>query len=331
MTFSPIYLLYGAIFLGAILLIEGLYYLISDRHGTRNVKNRRMGLLAAGSSTREALDILRRQPVERGAGLGPLAGIAEWCGQLITSSGASMTVRRLFAMMLGLTAFVAMMLFTFAKSGVLPGVFGTFLGAMIPALLVGVGGPILQLSGKKSARLKAFAAQLPDALEIMARSLKAGHPVSAAMDLVTKELPDPMGTEIGIAVDEMTYGLDLRDALENLASRIQLQEFQFVVVAIGIQHETGGNLAEILTSLSSVIRQRFRMKMKIRALSGEGRVSAQLLTALPFLTFAVVYMGNPAFYLDVIDDPLFWPIASSIAMLLVTGIFIMYRMVNFRI
>ncbi len=125
--------------------------------------------------------------------------------------------------------------------------------------------------------------------------------------------------------------LDLQTAFENLGDRVGAPDFQYVVVSINIQHETGGNLAEVLSNLSSVIRARFRMFKKIRALSGEGRVSAWVLSILPILVFIGIMSGNPRFYLDVMGDPWFWPGIGIAIFLLSLGIFIMYRLVNFRV
>ena len=198
-------------------------------------------------------------------------------------------------------------------------------------MLAGVLAPIVYLNWLRTKRIKDFGEQLPDALDIMVRSLQAGHPISAAVSLVSKEMNDPIGTEFGIAVDEMTYGLDMREALYNMGRRIEIQDFQYVVVSINIQHETGGNLAEVLRNLSMVIRDRFRMFKKIRALSSEGRLSAVVLSFLPFAVGAIIFTGNPGFYLNVADDPLFLPMMGAALGLMLAGIFIMYRMVNFRV
>ncbi len=116
-----------------------------------------------------------------------------------------------------------------------------------------------------------------------------------------------------------------------MGRRIEIQDFQYVVVSINIQHETGGNLAEVLRNLSTVIRDRFRMFKKIRALSSEGRLSAIVLSFLPFAVGALIFTGNPGFYLNVIEDPLFLPMMAAALGLMLAGIFIMYRMVNFRV
>ena len=209
-----------------------------------------------------------------------------------------------------------------------------------PALLVLVGtllGVVIALFFLKrlaKKRMQLFSEQLPDSLDIMVRSLQAGHPVATAMALVTKEMRDPIGSEYGLAVDEMTYGLDMRDALENMGRRVdhpECQDFQYVLVSINIQHDTGGNLAETLAGLSHVIRQRFQMFKKIRVLSAEGRLSAKILAVLPALFVLFMVTGKPSFYNDVLDDPLFWPIVGIAVVLQLVGMFIMHKLVNFRV
>ena len=233
--------------------------------------------------------------------------------------------------MAGLTVACFLFMLYFVNSGTLPREPAAVAGLTLLCLMVGFLVPIVYLMSRKATRLRKFSEQLPDALDIMVRSLQAGHPISAAISLVCKEMEDPIGTEFGIAVDEMTYGLAIHEALENMGRRIEVQDFQYVVVSMNIQNETGGNLAEVLRNLSTVIRDRFRMFKKVRALSSEGRLSAVVLSFLPFAVGALIFVGNPGFYLSVIDDPLFLPIMGGALGLMLDGIFIMYRMVNFRI
>jgi len=331
MSIEPIYLLYGAIFLAALLLVEGLYLLYQDTRGTTGAVNRRMSMLATGRDSQEVFERLRRKPMSRAERFGYFGTLAMRFDRLIAQSGLTITTGRMILIMLGITAAIYLVMFYFVSSGKLPDDPAALAGSLLLPLLLGVGGPIYYLKGLKVKRIKRFSEQLPDALDIMVRSLQAGHPISAAVSLVSKEMPDPMGTEFGIAVDEMTYGLDMREALENMGRRIELQDFQYVVVSINIQHETGGNLAEVLHNLSMVIRDRFRMFKKIRALSSEGRMSAVVLSFLPFAVGALIFAGNPNFYLRVVDDPLFMPMMGGACGLMLAGIYIMYRMVNFRV
>ena len=331
MTFDTIYILYGAIFLAALLLVEGLYYLRADGRGGRDAVNRRMQMLQAGATTREVFESLRRKPRESLGMFGPFTNLSGKLDDLIEQSGVNVSITRIIGMMgaVAMITLFAIILFTSGRAiaGNAVGTLTTF----IFSLGVGIAAPIVFLQIKKSKRLKSFAEQLPDALDIMVRSLQAGHPVSAALSLVTKEMPDPIGSEFGIAVDEMTYGLELREALSNLGDRVDVEDYQYVVVSINIQHETGGNLAEVLNGLSTVIRARFRMFKKIHAISAEGRLSAKILALMPFGFGAFVFSSKPNYYINAADDPLFWPLVGVALGLELMGIYIMYKLVNFRV
>ncbi len=331
MIVEPIYLLYGAIFLAALLLVEGLYLLYLDTHGGARAVNRRMSMLATGRDSQQVFEHLRRKPTSHAERLGMFGAWFIRFDRLIAQSGLTISAGRMLLVMAGLmvTCFLFMLYFT--NSGTLPGEPAALVGWLLLSIIVGVLAPIFYLRSLRSKRIKLFSEQLPDALDIMVRSLQAGHPISAAISLVSKEMADPIGTEFGIAVDEMTYGLDMREALQNMSRRIEVQDFQYVVVSINIQHETGGNLAEVLRNLSGVIRDRFRMFKKIRALSSEGRLSAVVLSFLPFAVGALIFTGNPNFYLRVLHDPLFLPLMGAALGLMLAGIYIMYRMVNFRV
>lgn len=330
MAFDTVYLIYGGIFLAVLLLVEGIYYLTAGNRSGRDAANRRMKMLAAGASTREVFEALRRKPKDKISLFGPFKDLPGKLDRLIEKSGLTISITRVLSMMGVLTFLVFLGLVMMTKGGVVIGVTGFATGLLL-SVVIGIAGPIIYLQFMKNKRLNTFSEQLPDALDVMVRSLQAGHPVSAAMTLVTKEMPDPIGTEFGIAVDEMTYGLDLKDALANLGERVGVEDFQYVVVSINIQHETGGNLAEVLDGLSQVIRARFRMFKKVRALSAEGRLSAKILASMPFVFGGLVFSSKPSFYLDAADDPLFFPFLGVAFILEVVGIYIMYKLVNFRV
>ena len=319
---DPRYLLYGATFLGILLLVEGLYYLIHDlRGGPRASINRRLRMIESGTDTQQILYKLRRHNSE--GGLRMIANILPSVENLLAQSGSMVTTGRILAIMFGVGGGLFVLLFFGANINVM--------SAAVLAILLGLVLPVGFLMRKRRLRLARFGAQLPDALDMVVRSLRAGHPINSAIGLVSTEFADPMGTEFGIAVDEMTYGLDLGEALANLAQRIPHQDLHFVVVAIEIQNSTGGNLAEVLTKLSETIRNRFNMMRKIRALSAEGRLSALILSLLPFFVGAAIMIFNPNYYLDVIDDPLLPKLLAGGGAVLLMGIFIMWRMVNFKI
>jgi tight adherence protein B len=163
------------------------------------------------------------------------------------------------------------------------------------------------------------------------RSLRAGHPVPVAINMVTREMADPIGTEFGIIGDEVTYGADLETAMRNLYFRIGQDDLPLFVTAVAIQTSTGGNLGEILENLSAVIRQRFKMRRKIRALASEGRASAIILSSLPILMFLVIQVITPEFYASVWHEDLTKMCLAAAGGWMLVGNFIMFRMVNFRI
>ena len=330
MPFDTSYIVYGAIFLGAIFLIEGIYYFILDSR-EHNKANRRMNMLAAGQDPTEVFAALRRKPRSGLYSLGALGAPLVWYEDLLTRAGSTISLSRLFIYM-GVGSFmVTVLLLIFLYNSGLPNLLATNAACVLVGLIVGWLAPTLFLVFSKKKRMRMFGEQLPDTLDTIVRSLHAGHPIAAALNLVTKEMPDPVGTEFGIAVDEMTYGQELRQALQNMGDRIGQEDFEYVIVAINIQHETGGNLAEVLSNLSSIIRERFRMMQKVKALSAEGRMSAYVLTALPILTLLGLSITAPRYYGEVLEDPMFWPIMGTALGLLLLGIFIMWRMVNFRV
>jgi tight adherence protein B len=190
--------------------------------------------------------------------------------------------------------------------------------------------PIIGLKIMRIRYLRAFEAQLPEAIDTLIRSLKAGHPVSASLRLV-RNLPAPIGEAFAIVSDEVTYGLDLETAMRNMQARVDQQDVALLVSAISLQVKTGGNLAELLERLSKVIRERQRMRLKARALSAEARFSAIALSVLPILLFALLQFIAPGFYGGIWKDWLVVPALSIGAVWLVIGNVIMFRMVRFDI
>jgi tight adherence protein B len=203
--------------------------------------------------------------------------------------------------------------------------------ALLFATAWGLGVPVVLLSVLASRRRRKFEAQLPEAIDILVRSLRVGHPVSAAIRLVARELSDPIGSEFRVVADELTYGLDLETAMTNLNNRVGQQDLTLLVVAISIQSRSGGNLAEILSSLSKVIRDRQRMRLKAKALSAEGRFSGLALSILPIALFAVLWVIAPSFYGAVWDVAFVKPLLIGAGLWMFIGDLVMYRMVKFDI
>ncbi|MEM7225550.1 MAG: type II secretion system F family protein [Pseudomonadota bacterium] len=335
MVIETEYVILGAVFICAILLIEGLYYLIQDSTQGRMAANRRMKMLDSGVSPREVYQVLRRDPRADLAKYGAVGRPLRYLDRLLSQSGLTISFTRAIILIAAFCGLVIFGLFwAVARIGTLPPIVANPVVLVIVGVTLGIVISIMFLSRLAKKRMQLFSEQLPDSLDIMVRSLQAGHPVATAMALVTKEMRDPIGSEFGLAVDEMTYGLDMRDALENMGQRVnhpEVQDFQYVLVSINIQHDTGGNLAETLAGLSHVIRQRFQMFKKIRVLSAEGRLSAKILAVLPMLFVLMMVTGKPGFYTEVIEDPLFWPIVGIAVVLQLIGMYIMHKLVNFRV
>ncbi|HEY2183577.1 MAG TPA: type II secretion system F family protein [Xanthobacteraceae bacterium] len=203
--------------------------------------------------------------------------------------------------------------------------------ALLIALFSATALPYLVLRILRRRRQRAFGAQFPDGLDMIVRSLRAGHPVPIALTMVAREMRDPIGSEFGMVVDEITYGSDLETALRSLNVRLGQDDLPLFVTAAAIQGSTGGNLGEILENLSGVIRQRFKMRRKIRALAAEGRASAMILSSLPIAIFFVIQFVAPDFYASVWDEPLTRTVLAIAGTWMGIGNLIMFRMVNFRI
>ena len=319
-NFNPVYLIYLLIGISAAMFAEGVYLLLYEKASYRKNINRRLTVMGDKTDRASVLVQLRR---ERGLTSSgdyrlPLVNL----NQLVLQSGLSIGFGRLILII------VVGMIAAFAGTMVFD---GRVLHAVIAALFCGFVLPIMVLRFLRGRRQKKFAAQFPDAIDIIVRSLRAGHPVPIAINMVARELPDPIGSEFGTVTDEVTYGADLESAMRNLYFRVGTDDLPLFVTAVAIQGSTGGNLGEILENLSAVIRQRFKMRRKIRALAAEGRASALILSSLPIGMFAVINFLVPSFYASVWGEDL-----TKIALILAgcwmgVGNFIMYRLVNFRI
>ncbi len=318
--FNPIYLFYLLIGVSAAMFAEGIYLLVYNNTSYRKNINRRLKVMADKADRESVLVQLRRERGLTSSGDYRLPIVR--LNQLLLQSGLTIGFNRLILIIaIAATATFAAVL-TFE---------GSAFHALLAALFCGIVMPPLVLKLLRGRRQKKFSAQFPDGIDIIVRSLRAGHPVPIAISMVAKEMPDPIGTEFGIISDELTYGSDLETAMRNLYFRIGADDLPLFVTAVAIQRSTGGNLGEILENLSSVIRQRFKMRRKIRALASEGRASALILSSLPIGMFAIIQFMVPSFYAAVWDQDVTKVVLALAGCWMGIGNFIMYRMVNFRI
>jgi tight adherence protein B len=316
---SPaLYVIYAGAALSGIMIAEAFYLLYAGRNDRRASINRRMKLQESKISQEQVLIQLRK---ERGLDGGSSLFSMEWFRTLRTQSGLVMPMGRFLL----ITAGVALGMVFAAVAYGLPLLIGLAFFPFLAAIL-----PVQVLKFKRNRRHKLFGMQLPEALELITRSLKAGHPVPVAISMVAREMPDPIGTEFGVIADEVTYGSDLVSALQNLHQRVGHEDLPLFVTAVSIQASSGGNLREILDGLSTTIRDRGKLKRKVRAISTEGRMSAYILTAVPCLLGAGITVLMPQFYTSVWDEPMTWYLLVGSFAWLMLGNAMMFKMSNFK-
>jgi tight adherence protein B len=315
---GAIWIVYGAAALAGIMLAEAVFLLYSGSRDKRQTINRRMMLQEKKLTQEQVLIQLRK---ERGIEGAPGAFSLNGLRALRTQSGLTMPLPRFLVLTTGSAFALAFMLIIFGLS---------FLVALLVAVVLCPVLPVMALRSMRKRRHKKFGLQLPEALELITRSLKAGHPVPVAIAMVAREMPDPIGTEFGVVADEVTYGSDLVSALGTMFERVGHEDLPLFVTAVSIQSTTGGNLREILDGLSQVIRERGKLRRKVRAISTEGRISAYILTAVPVLLMVGMMVLMPQFYGDVSGEPMTWyMLGGSVAWLLI-GNAMMFKMASFR-
>ncbi len=321
-------LLYAVILIGVMAFVEGIYFLVLDlKGGASKAVNRRLRVIAQEPDRQAAYDLLRSKSL--GEGASPwLSSIlnsdpVRAFDNLVATSGVSQSTERVLIYM------TAAAVAAFWGLRVIGG-FDFYLCAIGGAAL-GIGVPLLILRRVRRARLARISSQLPDALDMLVRSLRAGHPIATGMDLISREMPDPIGSEFGLVFDGMSYGLDLRGALDKMSQRLNIVEVNYMSAAMRIQHGTGGNLAEVLGALASVMRERAKLYAKIKALSAEGRLSGKILAALPVVVVSGLLLISPHYYDAAKTSPglaIFLGVAAALAVL---GVVLLRTFVNFRV
>jgi tight adherence protein B len=204
-------------------------------------------------------------------------------------------------------------------------------GDLITSLLIGAVLGAAQLAfvfNKRGRRFKKFEAELPDALDLMVSALRVGHSLNSALSLVSRECPDPVSTEFRICYDEQNYGLELRTAMDNLVTRVPLQDLRIVATAILIQKESGGNLAEVLEKTAHVIRERFRLKRQVMTHTAQGRLTGLILTLLPVVLGIMLYMISPDSMSLLWKREIGIKLLYASATMTVIGGFIIHKIVN---
>ncbi len=322
MAISAEPIIYGLIFVAVLVLVEGIYLTVFGKSISLNSKvNRRLALMEKGGGREEVLEQLRKEMSQhlRSQSI-PLYSILASKAQKANIAFSPSQILMLMGV-LAVMAYVGLTAGTAASTPV----------RIAVALGMGVGGVYLWINKKAKKRMSMIEEQLPDAVELMVRSLRVGHPFSSAIGIVANEVADPLGTEMGVIADEAAYGRDMGDALKAMAERMDMQDLRFLAVAVTIQQTAGGNLAEILDGLAKVIRSRFKLFRRVKAITAEAKWSGMFLSVFPLVALVGINVIQPNYYDDVKDTAVFIPACLVVAAFLVANIFVMKTLVNIKV
>jgi tight adherence protein B len=319
-------LVYPLLVIVVIAFVEGLRLVLTDANVEKQV-NKRLRVIASQPDQRAAYEVLRRKSLGEGSS-GLFRG-------LLLSSPLQALDRLLAEADIGVTTervCLYLAILTLGAAAVLRLVFhyGPFI-CVLGGLFVGVVLPLFYLRRRRRARLNKLGDQLPDALDMLVRSLRAGHPVPTGISIVAREMQDPIGTEFGLVADEMSYGADLKDALEKMGQRARTPDVNYMIVAIRIQYGTGGSLAEILAGLATVMRARRNLFAKVKALSAEARFGGKILAVMPPGIVALISLFNPHFYAPVGESTMLAIIMGVAGGICVLGMVMIRKIVNIHV
>jgi tight adherence protein B len=322
MQISAAPIIYILIFVAVIVLVEGLYLTVFGKSISLNNRvSRRLALLEKNGNREQVLEQLRKEMSQHMSAKGiPLYSILAEKAQ---KANIAFTPRQLVMIMGGLTVFSFLALTVATEAAIAV--------RAIVAIGMGIGGVYFWVNKKAKKRLSLMEEQLPDAVELMVRSLRVGHPFSSAIGIVAKEIPDPLGSEFGLIGDEAAYGRDVSESLKALAERMDMQDLRFLAVAVTIQQQSGGNLAEILEGLAKVIRARFKLFRRVKAITAEAKWSGMFLSAFPIAALVMISVLKPDYYDGVKETPAFIPAALIVGAFLTANVIFMKMMVNIKV
>ncbi|GAB6850860.1 type II secretion system F family protein [Paraburkholderia kururiensis] len=314
------------LFVAVVLAFEGLYQWWNSRHGpaARRIEARIRAMSAGGQVHKEQLSILKDRMLNEARPFDRLLLRVPRIHSLdlvLQQSGLGWSVAKLAGVSVAMAS-VALAVTSILPVPMLYAVFAAVGAAFLPSLFV---------MRKRTKRLAKLERQLPEVCDMIARALRSGHAFTSAIGMVSSEFAEPMGGEFRITFDEINYGVSLQEALLNLAARVPVRDLRYFVIAVLIQRETGGNLAELLDSIGSLIRERFKLFDKIRVLSAEGRLSAWILGLLPFGTAALMMLVNPSFLEILWKDPAGLKLVETVLLSMVSGVLWMRRIIRIRV
>lgn len=322
MQISAAPLVYIVIFIAVVVLVEGIYLTVFGKSISLNSRmSRRLSLLEKNHNREQVLEQLRKEMSQHMGAKGiPLYSILADKAQ---RANIAFSPKALIGVMIALSGF--------AYLGLTIGTSAAPAVRIVVALGMGVGGVYFWVNKKAKKRMDLMEEQLPDAVELMVRSLRVGHPFSSALAIVAKEIPDPLGTEFGLIGDEAAYGRDVSECLKAFAERMDSQDLRFLAVAVTIQQTSGGNLAEILDGLAKVIRARFKLFRRVKAITAEAKWSGMFLSGFPILAMIAISVIKPDYYDGVKETSAFIPAAIVVGVLLACNVMYMRIMVNIKV
>lgn len=322
------YLYYAFVVLGfiaVVLFLEGAYQAWNTYKGPEAKRiERRLRALSAGDKGTEQLTIVKQRLLSETPTMDRLLLQIPRIHQLdriLLQSGVKANV----------AGFLWMTLITAAVGLLLSVIFAFNIVIIVVVTVVAAFLPLIYVIKKRAARLESVEQQLPDSLDLMARALRAGHALPGSLKMVGEEMPEPIAGEFRTTFDELNYGVSLDEALTNLATRVPITDLRYFVISVLIQRETGGNLAELLDNISALIRARFKLLGTIRVLSAEGKLSAWILTILPFVLAGVINLIHPTFLSVLWIDPVGQKMVAGAFLIMAIGIFSMWRIIKIRV
>ncbi len=313
------------IFILTVALIEGAYYALRKiRSGEKREVLRRLRGYPTQEYEREIIDIMRKSMLSEVPWLNRMLLSIRWTDKLsrmIEQSGTEST--------LGVFILLSIVL---ASGGFVIGLWvaSNALLSLIIAFFLGVF-PFLYVYLKKKRRMEKFQRQLPDALDLIARALKAGHAFTGGLKMVGDELGEPVGTEFEKTLHEINFGSGVPEALKGLTQRVDCPDLRFFIISVIIQRETGGNLAEILAKIAYLIRERFKLQNRVQVLSAEGKLSAIILISIPFVIALALSVLNPVYIKTLFVDPIGKALVAFALLMMVIGIVVMKRMIEIKV
>lgn len=310
-------------FLAVVLSLEGIYNVWASRSSpeAKRVATRLEAL--AGEAITQASIERARQP-SRMPRLNALLGATSFGQRMqrfVTASAMAVSPAELIVMSVALGAFGMFLPGLLGK----PPIFGAALALGLAVL------PWWRVASRRRTRIERIERQFPEALDLMGRAMRAGHAFPSAVKMVADEMADPMGRDFRILFDEMNYGVPTNEALVHLAARVPVPDVSYFVVAVMIQRESGGNLAELLDKISTIVRERLKLLGEVRTLSAEGKLSAIILTALPFGVALVVNLVNPEFMQVLWTDPMGQRMVGVAIFMMLVGIMWMRSIIRIRV